>query len=177
MRRPCFHRPVVIAAAVVACAGFVASSAVVTAQRPIDQRELAEYRLTEPVYERFAHGARLIVAASRKQPSLEEAPLFTRDTAVSGNAVEVAALLLARLEQEPAFRTALFAADIDAREFTLFALALFGARLAHGLIQAGVIHVMPESVAGGNVAFVAARQVEIQALLAQMGIDQFTSKQ
>ena len=148
-----------------------AVATVVTAQGPVEQKELAAYRLTGPVYERFAHGARLIVAASRKEPHLKEAPLFTKEIAVSGNAVKMAALLQARVEQEPAFRSALFAADIDAREFTLFALALFGARLAHGMVQAGLIHVMPKSVAGANVAFAAAHDVEIGALFAQMGIE------
>jgi hypothetical protein len=141
------------------------------AQQPFDQRELAAYRLTEPVYMRFAHAARLITAASRKEPRLEQTPLFTKQIAVSGDVMEMAALLRARLEQEPAFRTALFAAEIDAREFTTFALALFAARLAHGFVKADVIHVMPDSVAGGNVAFAEAHQAEIGALFAEMGVE------
>ncbi len=145
--------------------------AVATSQRPVDQKELAEYRLTEPVFKRFAHAARLIIAASRKEPRLEQAPLFTRQIAVSGDVVEMAALLQARLEQEPAFRDALFAAQIDAREFTTFALALFAARLAQGFVKAGLIYVMPDGVAGGNVAFAEAHQVEIGALFAEIGVD------
>jgi hypothetical protein len=148
----------------------VVASTPVMAQRPIDQKELAAYRLTEPVYKRFAHAARLVTAASRKEPRLEEAPLFTKQIAVSGDAPEMAALLHARLEQEPAFRGALFAAEIDAREFTLFALALFAARLAHGFAKEGLIHVMPDSVAGRNVAFADAHQTEIGVLLAEIGV-------
>jgi hypothetical protein len=140
-------------------------------QRPFNQNELAEYRLTEPVYKQFAHAARLIVAASRKEPRLEQAPLFTRQVAVSGDVLEMAALLQTRLDQEAAFRTALFAAQIDAHEFTTFALALFAARLAHGFVKAGLIYVMPDGVAGGNVAFVEAHQVEIGALFAEMGVE------
>ena len=149
----------------------LAATAVGAAQRPFDQKELAGYRLTEPVYRRFAHAARLVIAASRKEPRLERTPLFTKQIAVSGDAVEMAALLHARLEEEPAFRSALFAAEIEAREFTTFALSLFAARLAHGFVQAGVIHVMPDGVAGGNVAFVAAHHAEIGALFAEMGVE------
>src|SRR5688572_10886495 len=81
-------------------------------QQPFDQTDLARYRLTEPVYQRFAHAARLITAASRKEPRLEQPPLFTKQFAVSGDVLEMAASLHARLEQEPAFISALFAADI-----------------------------------------------------------------
>jgi hypothetical protein len=144
--------------------------AIADAQQPIDQKELAAYRLTEPVFERFARGARLIVAASRKEPRLDEPPLFTKEIAVSGEAVAMAAQLQARLEEEHAFRSALFAAEIDAREFTKFALTLFAARLAHGFVQAGLIHVMPETIAGANVAFTAMHQAHITALFAEMGI-------
>jgi hypothetical protein len=85
--------------------------------------------------------------------------------------LEMAALLNARLDDEPAFRSALFAAEIDAHEFTIFALALFAAQLAHGFVDAKVIYVMPDSVAGGNVAFVEAHQIEIVALFKEIGVD------
>ena len=141
------------------------------AQQPFDQKALAAYRLTEPVYLRFAHAARLITAASRKEPRLERAPLFTKQFAVSGDVLEMAALLSARLDQEPAFRSALFAAEIDAHEFTTFALALFAARLADGFVKAHLIHVMPDGVPGGNVAFVEAHEAEIRALFAEIGVE------
>ena len=145
--------------------------ALAAAQRPFDRKELATYRLTEPVYKRFAHATRLITAASRNEPRLARAPLFTKQIAVSGDVLEMAELLDARLEQEPAFTSALFAAEIDAREFTTFALALFAARLAHGFVKAGLIHVMPDGVAGGNVAFAEAHQAEIGALFAEIGVE------
>jgi hypothetical protein len=141
------------------------------AQQPFDQHELAAYRLSEPVYYRFAHATRLIVEASRKDPRLAQAPLFTKQVMVSGDVMEGAATLQTRLEQEPAFRTALFAAEIDAREYTMFALALFAARLAHGFVKAGLIHVMPDTVAGENVAFVDAHQLEIGALFRELGVE------
>jgi hypothetical protein len=150
--------------------GLAIFPAVAAAQQPFDQKALAAYRLTEPVYMRFAHAARLIAAASRKDPRLEEAPLFTKQIAVSGDILEMAALLRARLDAEPAFRSALFAAEIDAHEFTTFALALFAARLALGFVEAKLIHVMPDGVAGGNVAFVEAHQADIEALFAEMGV-------
>jgi hypothetical protein len=134
-------------------------------QRPIDQKELAAYALTEPVYTRFAHAVRLVAAASRNDPRLAATPLFTKEIAVTGDVVEAAAVLQSRLEQEQAFRNALFAAEVDAREFTTFALALLAARLAHGFLKAGLIYVMPDTVAGRNVAFVAAHEAEMEALL------------
>jgi hypothetical protein len=140
-------------------------------QRPFDQPELAAYRLTEPVYKRFAHAARLIADASRKQPRLEQSPLFTKEIAVSGDLPEMAAALQARLEQEPAFAGALFAAQIDAREFATFALVLVGAHLAHGFREAGLIHVMPGGIPADNVAFVEAHQVDIGALFAELGVE------
>jgi hypothetical protein len=140
-------------------------------QRPLDRQELATYRLTEPVYERFAHAARLIAAASRNDARLSQTPLFTKEIAITGDVLEGAATLQSRLEQEPAFRDALFAAEIDGREFTTFALALLGARLALGFVQAKLIYVMPDGVAGGNVAFVEAHQADIKALFAELGIE------
>jgi hypothetical protein len=142
-----------------------------TAQQPFDQQELADYRLTAPVYARFSHAARLIAEASRKDPRLEQAPLFTKQIAVSGDVLEMASLLHGRLEREQAFQTALFAAEIDAREFTMFALALFAARLAHGFVKAKLIHVMPDGVAGGNVAFVEAHQADVGALFSELGLE------
>jgi hypothetical protein len=139
-------------------------------QAPFDQHQLVEYRLTEPVFKRFAHATRVIAAASRKEPRLEQSPLFTKQVMVSGDVMEGATELHARLEQEPAFRDALFAADIEAREFTMFALTLFAARLGQGFVKAGLIHVMPDTVAGGNVAFAEAHQGEIAALFADLGI-------
>ncbi len=90
---------------------------------------------------------------------------------MSGDVSEMATIVYARVEQEPAFRNALFAAEIDAREFTAFALALFAARLAHGFVKAGLIYVMPDGVAGGNVAFVEAHQGEIGALFEELGVE------
>src|SRR5262245_52222993 len=134
VRSTCCHQ---FAAVLGLCLAVLAASP--AAQQPFDQQELAAYRLADPVYNRFAHATRLIVAASRKEPRLEEAPLFTKQVMVSGDVLEGAASLQTRLEQEPAFRAALFAADIDAREYTMFALALFAARLAHGFVKAGLI--------------------------------------
>jgi hypothetical protein len=141
------------------------------AQQPIDQQELAAYRLTDPVLQRFAHAARLVASAARSDPRLAQTPLFTKEIAITGDVREMAAELQTRLDSEPAYRTALFAAEIDAREFTTFALALFAARLAQGFIDAKLIYVMPDTVAGQNVAFVQARQTEIRTLFADLGVE------
>ena len=158
-----------LAGALAFCLGVLPAFA--AAQQPFDQREIAAYRLTEPVYLRFAHAARIITEASRKEPRLERTPLFTKQFAVSGDVLEMATQLSDRLDQEPAFRSALFAAEIDAHEFTTFALALFAARLALGFVKAHLIHVMPDGVAGGNVAFVEAHDTEIGALFAEIGVE------
>ena len=157
------------AAAVGVCLALLSASA--AAQQPFDQHELAAYRLTEPVFKRFAHATHLIAEASRKDARLAQTPLFTRQLTVSGDVMEGATLLQARLEQEPTFRNALFAAETDAKEYTMFALALFAARLADGFVKAGLIYVMPDGVAGGNVAFADAHRVEIGALFSEFGVE------
>ena len=155
------------AAAIGVCLALLPASA---AAQPFDRHELAAYRLTEPVFKRFAHATHLIAQASRKDARLAQTPLFTMQVTVSGDVMEGAALLQARLEQEPAFRNALFAAETDAKEYTMFALALFAARLADGFVKAKLIHVMPDGVAGGNVAFADAHRAEIGALLSELGV-------
>jgi hypothetical protein len=156
------------AAASGVCLALLSASA--ATQQPFDQPALAAYRLTEPVFKRFAHATHLIAEVSRKDARLAQTPLFTRQVTVSGDVMEGAAHLQARLEQEPAFRNALFAAETDAKEYTMFALALFAARLADGFVKAGLIHVMPDGVAGSNVAFADAHRVEIGALFSELGV-------
>lgn len=137
----------------------------------IDSKELAEYRLTHAVFQRFQRATRLILTATRADPRFAEAPLFTKEIAVSGDAPAMAAVLQQRLEREPALAGALFAADLDAREYTKFALALFAARLAHGFIEAGVLRRVPPGAPADNVAFVETHRTEVLALLKDMGFD------
>lgn len=137
----------------------------------IDSQELAEYRLTRPVFQRFQRATRLMLTATRADPRFAKAPLFTKEIAVSGDAPAMAAVLQQRLEREPALAGALFAADLDAREYTKFALALFAARLAHGFIESGVLRRVPPGPPADNVAFVEAHRTEVLALLKEMGLE------
>jgi hypothetical protein len=133
--------------------------------------ELAAYRLSDPVFSRFAHATRLIAAAMRQDPRFETDPLFTREIAVSGDAPAMASRLKQRLDAEPALASALFAADIGAREYALFALALFAARLAQGFVKSGAMRRVPAGVATENVAFVTAREQEISSLLKTLHLE------
>jgi hypothetical protein len=139
-------------------------------QTPFTAQQLADYRLTVPVFRQFVQASRLIAAATRSDPKFERAPLFTREVAVSGDAPAAAAELEARLKGEPALADALRAAKLTAREYTTFALALLAARLAHGFVDAGVLRGVPAGVAADNVAFVEAHQAEIAAVFDELGI-------
>ena len=149
----------------------MARRGVQTSQRPFDAKELADYRLTTPMLKRFAHATRLIVAATSHDPRFERDPLVTRDISVSGDAAEMATALHQRLDAEPALAGALFAADVSARDYAAFAIALFGARLAHGFVKSGAMRRVPAGVATENVAFVEAHIAEISALLKQLGLE------
>lgn len=135
-----------------------------------DNRELATYRLTSPVFERFAEASRLIAAATRDDRRFDEDPLFTREIAVLGDAREMAAGLDARLQREPALADALRTADISSREYTKFVLGLLAARLAHGFIAAGVMQGVADGPASDNVEFVDEHQAEVAAVLKELGI-------
>ena len=133
--------------------------------------ELAQYRLREPVFQRFGHASRLIAAAISRDPALRANPLFTREVAVLDDAPAAAAALAARLQREPAFAAALEAAHLSAPDYTRFALALFAARMAHGFLASGALRLVPAGVASDNVAFVEAHQAEIAALLELFGLE------
>jgi hypothetical protein len=141
------------------------------AQEPIDVKELAEYRLTAPVFEQFQRASRLLAEAMRDDPRLAGAPLFTQEIAVSGDAPAAAGELETRLQEEPALAGALLAAQLSAREYTKFALALIAAHLARGFLDAGVLRSVPAGAAADNVAFVAAHRTEIAGVLEELGVD------
>jgi hypothetical protein len=137
-----------------------------------DTKTLAEYRLTEPVFKRFAHATRLLSNITHADARFEREPLITREISVSGDAPEMAAALQRRLDSEPALAAALFAADISAHEYALFAIALFAARMAAGFVKSGAMRRVPPGVAAENVAFVTAHEREITALLKQLKLDE-----
>lgn len=134
-------------------------------------KELAEYRLTVPVFKQFVHASRLILTATQEEPRLANDPLFTRDVSVLDDVVSAAARVEARLKFEPRYASALRVASISARDYTKFALALFGARMAHGFLKSGAIRGVTKGVATENVAFVAEHESEVVDILTALGVE------
>ncbi len=135
-----------------------------------ENRDLALYRLTEPVFEQFVEASRMIGTATRADRRFDDDPLFTPEVALLGDAREVAARLDARLQDEPVLAHALRTAGITSREYTKFALGLLAARVAHGFIASGVLRSVPEGPAADNVRFVDEHQREVAAVLEELGI-------
>lgn len=139
--------------------------------QPFDAQQLASYRLTLPVFTRFAHATRLLAVQMRNDPRFEREPLFSRDVAVAGDAVEMATALRTRLDHDATLASALFAADISAHEYATFAMALVGARLAYGFLESGAMRKVPAGVAADNVAFVRTHFAAIRTTLTQLGLE------
>jgi hypothetical protein len=142
----------------------------VHAQGPIDVYELADYRLTTEVFERFVQATERIADITRDDSAFTYAPLFTKDVALSGDAVAEAAGLVARLENHTGLAAALAAANLTAREYTKFALTLIVARLAHGFLTSGVLLRVPSGAPTINVEFVKTHESNVTAVLATLGI-------
>ena len=142
----------------------------VYAQAPIDVYELADYRLTTEMFERFVQATKGIADVTRNDAAFTYAPLFTKDVALSGDAVAEAAGLVARLENHTGLAAALAAANLTAREYTKFALTLIVAHLAHGFLTTGVLPRVPSGAPTINVEFVKAHDSEVTAVLATLGI-------
>jgi hypothetical protein len=153
---------------------FLILSAVPTAsgaaQTPIAARELAEYRLTAPVFTQFVEASGLIMTVTRNDARFTYAPLFTKEVALSGDAPTMAAGLVARLENSPDLAAALATAKLTSREYATFALALFAAHLAHGFIDAGVLRRAPAGAPADNVVFVGAHRAEVTRVLILLGV-------
>src|SRR5689334_3145843 len=126
------------------------------AQAPIDVYELADYRLTTEVFERFVQASNRVADVTRDDASFTYAPLFTKDVALSGDAVAAAAGLVARLEHHPALAASLESAKITPREYTKFAITLIAAHLAQGFLTSGVLPRVPAGAPTINVEFVKA---------------------
>jgi len=140
------------------------------AQTAIDVYELADYRLTPEVFERFVRASHRVADVTRDDPAFTFAPLFTRDVALSGDAVAAAAGLLTRIEHHQGLSKALEDAGITPREFTKFAITLIAAHLAHGFLASGVLPRVPSGAPTINVAFVEAHTSEVVDVLARLGI-------
>ena len=107
--------------------------------RAFDAKDLAEYPLTLPVFERFVDASDRIAVITRGDQRFVEHPLFTREVSVLGDATVMARELETRLSNHSALAEALRAAGLSARGYTRFALTLFGARLAHGFMSSGAL--------------------------------------
>lgn len=103
--------------------------------------------------------------AQRQHGAADTRPLLTRDLALTGDAPEAATALLERLERDPVLAGALFAAEMDPREYVTFAMALTAARVAHGFVAWQVLPNVPPGVPSDNVAFVAAHERDVIAVL------------
>jgi hypothetical protein len=149
----------------------IAPAVSVDAQAPLTVKDLADYRLTQPVFKRFVDASRLIADATSADPRLAADPPFTREVAVLGDAAEVAPALEARFSRDPALSAALAVAKMSAREYTVFALSLIGARLAHGFVKSGAMRFVPPGLASDNVAFIETHQEDVAAVLRMLGVE------
>jgi hypothetical protein len=140
------------------------------AQAPIDVYELADYRLTPEVFERFVEASGRVAAVTRDDSVFTYAPLFTKDVALSDDAVTAAAGLVARLENHKALAAALDGAKITPREYAKFAITLIAARLAHRFLASGALPRVPDGAPTINVEFVKTHEAEVTEVLASLGI-------
>lgn len=150
----------------------VATLAMVSPSRgqAIDVYELADYRLTPEVFEHFVQATKAIADITDGDPAFTYAPLFTKDVALSGDAVAEIKGLVARLENHPGLSAALTAATITPREYAKFALTLIVAHLANGFLTSGVLPRVPAGAPTHNVEFIKAHDADVGATLARLGI-------
>ena len=164
------HNGVVVRALIAALLTSLVANASPSGQAAFDVRELAGYRLTAPVFAQFEAASRLIAKVVKTDAGFAEAPLFTREVALSDDVSAAAAMLDGRITGHVALYSALFAAQISSREYTKFAIALIAAHLAHEFLATGVIGPVPPGVAADNVAFVAANRPAVSAVLESIGV-------
>jgi len=148
----------------------VATATSAVAQTSIDVYELADYRLTMDVFDRFVQASTRVGEITRGDPAFKYAPLFTKDVALSGDAVTAASGLMARLQNHTALSAALDASKITPREYSKFALTLVAAHLAYGFMKTGVLQRVPAGAPTINVEFVKAHEADVTAALADLGI-------
>ena len=147
-----------------------ATAALVAQQAPFEAYDLADYRLTPPVFEQFVQASGRIADITEHDPAFRYAPLFTKDVALSGDAVAEVAGLVARLEHHPALAASLDGAKITPREYAKFVITLIAARLAYGFLASGVLPRVPVGAPTINVEFVKTHEEAVTAVLASLGI-------
>ena len=141
-----------------------------TPQAPIGIYDLADYRLTSEVFDQFKQASRLIAEITRHDSAFTDAPLFTKDIALSGDAPAMASSLVARLENHAGLAGALQTAKLTPREYAKFAIALIAAHLAHGFLNAGVLQRVPSGAPTENVKFVEEHRAQIAMVLEDIGV-------
>ena len=157
-------------ALLVVCAVAVMAVASTSAQTPIDEYELADYRLTADVFERFVQASTRIGEIARTDPVFTFAPLFSKTVILSGDAVIAASGLTARLENHAGLSAALAAAKLTPREYAKFTISLVGAHLALNFLKTGALRRVPSGAPTINVEFVKAHETEVAAALESLGI-------
>ena len=157
-------------AALVLVGAFAAWDTRLLAQAPVVLYDLADYRLTPEVFERFVNATGPIAEIAGHDPAFTYAPLFTKDVMLDGDAPTVASGLAARLENHAGLAAALQTAKMSPREYSKFAIALVAAHLAHEFLKAGVLQRVPSGAPTNNVEFVKAHEPEVVAVLAELGI-------
>jgi hypothetical protein len=158
------------AAILLAACAVVMTASVTSAQTPIDEYELADYRLTAEVFDRFVQASAKVGEIARTDPIFTFAPLFTKTVIVSGDAVIAATGLAARLENHPGLSAALDAAKLSPREYAKFTISLVGAHLAYNFMKTGALRRVPDGAPTINVEFVKAHETEVTAALESLGI-------
>ena len=171
MRRPRRCRPLLLILATALVTATMPPTAAAQARPAFEKRELAEYRLTAARFSQVLDAGRLLAAIISREPRFTDAPLFTREVMLLGDAVEMATALEARLRGDEQLAAALDRAKITPREFTTFTFALFGAHLAHGFMQSGALRFVPPGITADNVAFVAANADAVDGLLDALRIE------
>ncbi len=149
---------------------FIGLSSDADAQKAWGVTELAEYRLTGPVFQQFGRASHLIEVATRDDLTFIRAPLFTKEVSLSGEVQAMAIALEARLTHEPLLASALLEAGMTAHDYAKFALVLIAARFAHEFVEAGIIRSVPAGPAADNVQFVDTHKTEIVEVLRAMGV-------
>jgi hypothetical protein len=132
--------------------------------------DLADYRLTTQVFERFVRASRFIADVTRRDAAFADAPLFTKEVALSDDAPASASALAARLDNHSGLAAALETAKLTPREYAKFAIALVAAHLAYEFLNAGVLKKVPSGAPTENVTFVDQHRAEIAAVLETLGI-------
>jgi hypothetical protein len=164
------HARLAVAAACLIAAVAGLGTPTVTAQAPIDQYELADYRLTQEVFDRFVQASAPVADIAQRDPAFRYAPLFTKDVMLSGDAVTAAMGLTARLENHTALAAALATAKITAREYSKFVITLVAAHMAYGFMKSGVLPRVPSGAPTINVEFVKIHESDVATVLESLGI-------